>query len=240
MPHDVNEPTDEIRNLCACPVDWMSIDGFGQDCSDALELLLYEWVRAIARVSVSSEELKLVETVLFDNDLYDIPDERTRFNLEARKPAAEALYLSGIGRLGSLRFLRPSEHGKHFLIAGPKMASKNISYFYKNWKSETLANLFWSWFSDIMSLNEIPPRHGPIDFLFEAYGLWDNFCAGRSFRIAVDTCSAIGEQNGEAFQHLAIDLDLSAGIAHGYPVSATEAKDIMAPVPVRQIKSREY
>src|SRR3546814_17784980 len=86
MPHDVNEPTQEIRDLCACPIDWRSISGFGEECPDALELLHYEWVRAIARVSVSSEELKLVETVLFDNDLYDAPDEATRLNLEARKP----------------------------------------------------------------------------------------------------------------------------------------------------------
>ena len=240
MPHDINEPTPDIRALCACPVDWQAIVGFEDECPDALELLLYEWVRSIARVSVSSEELKLVETVLFDNDLYDLPDEGTRVNLEERRPLAEDLYLKGIGRLGRLRFLRPSEHGKHFSIAGPRMAKKNISYFNNNWRSSTLSNLFWSWFSDIMSVNEIPPREGPIDFLFDVYGLWENFCGGRNFRIAFDTCAEIGRQNGLPFQHLAIDFDLSTSVAHGYPISATEAEDIMGVAPVRQIKSREY
>ena len=125
MPLDVNEPTEEIRHLCACPIDWKNVSGFGDACSNALELLHYEWVRAIARVSVSSEELKLVETVLFpDSDLYDAPDEATRLNLEARKPAAKALYLNEIGRLSRLHFLRPTEHGKHYSIGGPKKATK--------------------------------------------------------------------------------------------------------------------
>ncbi len=240
MPHDVNEPIQEIRDLCTCPVDWKSIDGFGEGRPDALELLHYEWVRAIAKVSVSSEELKLVETVLFENDLYDPPGESARLNLEARKPAAEALYLSGIGRLGRMRFLRPSEHGKHFSIAGPKRKHKNISYFYTDWKSDTLANLFWSWFSDMMSLNDIPPREGPIDFLIEANALWDSFCADRNIRIAIDICSPIGENNGERYHHLAIDLDLDAALAHGYPISTAEAEAIMGAAPVRPIKSREY
>jgi hypothetical protein len=240
MPHDVNEPTQEIRDLCVCPVNWQSISGFGKECPDALELLHYEWVRTIARVSVSVEELKLVETVLFENDLYDGPDEATRRNLEARRPAAEAIYLNEIGRLGRLQFIRPSEHGKHFSSAGPRNASKNISYFYTDWKSDTLANLFWSWFSDMMSVNEIPPRKGPIDFLFEVGGLWNSFCTGRNFRISLDTCAPIGEQNGIQYQHLVIDLDLGACVAHAYPASAPEAEDIMGVAPVRQIKSREY
>ena len=240
MPHDVNEPTPEIRELCACPVDWKRINGLGDECSDALELLHYEWVRAIARVSVSVEELKLVETVLFDNDLYDVPDRATHLNLRARRPAAEALYLSEIGRLGRLRFLRPSEHGKHFSQSGPKKATKNISHFYCDWESVTLANVFWSWFSDALSVKEEPRRSGPIDFQFEVNWLWDNFCFGRNFRIALDTCSAIGEQNGEPFQHLAIDFDLGACVAHGYPISSTEAKAIMGIAPIRPINSREF
>src|SRR3546814_4071110 len=93
MPHDVNEPTQEIRDLCACPIDWRSISGFGEECPDALELLHYAWARAIARVSVSSDELKLAATVLFDNELNHAPDEATRLNPEACKPAAEALYV---------------------------------------------------------------------------------------------------------------------------------------------------
>lgn len=240
MPLDINTPTEEVRDLCACPVDWQKIDGFADECPDALELLHYEWVRAIARVSVSGEELKLVETVLFDDDLYDPPEDATRLNLEARRPAAETVYLNEIGRLGRLQFLRPSEHGKHFSIGGPKRASKNISYFYHDWQSDTLANLFWSWFSDLISVNEVPRRSGPIDFLFEVNGLWENFRVGRNFRIALDTCSTIGEQNGVPFQCLAIDLDLGACVAHGYPVSKADAEAIMGTVPVRQIKSREY
>lgn len=240
MPHDINEPTPEIPALCACPVDWEAIDGFEDECPDALELLHYEWVRSIARVSVSSEELKLVETVLFENDVYDIPDEGTRLNLEERRPAAEDFYLKGVGRLGRLHFLSPGEHGKHFSSAGPKMASRNISYFNKNWKSSTLSNLFWSWFSDIMSVNEIPSREGPIDFSFDVSGLWDTFCCGRNFRIALDTCFEIGQQNGVPFRHLAIDLDLGACVAHGYPISGAEAEEIMGVMPVRPIKSREY
>lgn len=240
MPQDVNEPSQEIRDLCACPVNWQDISGFGDECPDALKLLQYEWVRAIARVSVSGEELKLVESVLYDDDLYDDPDHATRLNLEARKPAAEAIYLSEIGRLGRLQFIRPSEHGKHFSSAGPRKTSKNISYFYTDWKPDTLANLFWSWFSDVMSVNEAPPREGPIDFLFEVDELWDSFCTGRNFRISLDTCAPIGERNGVQYQHLVIDLDLGACVAHGYPASAAEAEDIMGVMPVRQIKSREY
>lgn len=120
------------------------------------------------------------------------------------------------------------------------MVNKNVSFFYTDWKSITLTNLFWSWFSDMMSLDDIPSRTGSIKFIPDANGLWDSFCTSRRLRIAINTGSAIGMQNGVAFHHLAIDLDLAAAVAHGYPVSATEAIAIMGTSEVRLIKSQEY
>lgn len=91
-----------------------------------------------------------------------------------------------------------------------------------------------------MSLNDIPRRKGSINFIRDANGLWDSFCNSRGLRIAINTGSPLGIQNGVAFHHLAIDLDLAAAVAHGYPVSAPEAIAIMGTSQVRLIKSREY
>lgn len=240
MAHDLNLPTQEVVDLCACPIDWKGIDGFGDECPDALELLLYEWVRCVARVSVSGEELRLIEDVLFDSELYEPPSNDVIINLRSRRQEAVDLYLNEIGRLGGIRFLRPSEYGKHYSVKGPRHTGQKISFFYSDWRSSTLANLFWSWFDDMMLVEVTPPRTGPIDFLRDVSSLWERFRTGRTIRIAVDASAPLGVLNGTPLDHLAIDLDLSTKVAHAYPISEAEAAEIMDPFQVRLIKSREY
>jgi hypothetical protein len=244
MPQDPNVPTRAVTELCACPVDWTKVDGFNNERPAALELLLREWVRCVSEVSVSSDELRLIEDVLFDEDLYEPPHEQTLINLQMRRPLAEALYLEGVGRLGRLRFLRPSEQGKHFSAGGGKPSKHKISYFYRDLQSSTIACLFWSWFEDTMQLVELdmpPPRHGPFAFLHASDHLWSKMCNSENFRIAMNTCAPIGEQAGKPLESVAIDLDLQGGlVAHAYPVTNEQADVIMRPLPVRPIKSREY
>jgi hypothetical protein len=150
------------------------------------------------------------------------------------------LYKSEIGRLGQIKFLRPSEHGKHFSITGPKPSSTNISHFCNDWQSGTLANLFWSWFDDMMMPDNSSLYEDSFNFLRAAGPLWDRFCEGRNIRIAIYTSVSIGELNGVALKHLAIDLDLEVKVAHAYPITEAEAKQIMGPFDVRLIKPQEY
>ncbi len=240
MPNDPNIPTDDVIDLCACPIDWVGIDGFGDECPEALELLHYEWVRCVARVSVSSEELRLIEDVLFDSELYEPPSNDVLINLRSRRDEAVDLYLKELGRLGGIRFLCPSEHGKHYAVAGPRRTGQKISFFYTDLRSSTLANLFWSWFDDMMLVEETPPRTGPIDFLRNVGPLWERFRTDRTIRIAINVTAPLGEFNGTPLDHIAIDLDLLAKVAHAYPVSHAEAIAIMNPFEVRLIKSWEY
>jgi hypothetical protein len=92
----------------------------------------------------------------------------------------------------------------------------------------------------MMMVDDAPLRDGPIGFARRVGPLWDQFCHGRKTRIAIDTSAPIGELNGVALNHLAIDLDLASAVAHGYPITAAEAQSIMDPFEVRLIKSREY
>lgn len=239
MPMDPNFPTEEVVDLCKCPVSWRLADGFGQGRAEVLELLHHEWVRTVERVAYSSEELKLIETVLFEYDIYEHPHEHTLENLALRRNEAVLLYQRGIGGLAKIKFQRPSEYGKHFTAGGPKR-SKSISYFYTNWKAGTLADIFWSWFETMMIVEEVPQRAGPIPFSRDVGTLWEKFCGERGLRIAIETPAPIGEQNGIALNHLAIDLNLEGSEAHAYPVLEANAKSIMAPFDVCLVTPREY
>lgn len=240
MPMDPNIPTQDVVDLCKCPVTWELVDGFGQERHEVLELLHHAWVRTVEKVAYSSEELKLIESVLFYPDDYDLPHKHTLENLAQRRTEAEQLYLSGIGRLARINYLRPSEYGKHFTSGGPKRRQKNISYFYTDWRSSTLADLFWSWFETMMKFEEVPQRVGPIQFSHDLGMLWEDLCGERRLRIAIETPTPIGEQNCKALRHIAIDINLEGGEAHAYPISRAEAKSIMRPVDPCVVTPLEY
>ncbi len=240
MPMDPNLPTDGVIQLCACPIEWEHVTGFGPDRLDAHELLLYEWVRTVKQVSFSSEELKLLESVLFEGGDYEPPHEHTLENLKIRRPEAREIYLKGIGRLGNIKFARPSEHAKHFTAGGPTAQKKNISSFHVDWSEETLADVFWSWFASMFVVTDRPYREGPIEFEREVNELWEQLSVARCLRVAMRTPHSIGEQNGTMLSYLAIDLNLQHAEAHAYPISETEATRIMKAFDVLEVTPKEF
>lgn len=240
MPIDPMQPTQEVLNLCLCPVRWEELSGFGVVCPDALDLLNTEWLQVVDNRCVSTEDSSLVEDILFDRESFEPPEQSTLINLAMRRPEMETAYMGGVGRLGSLRFMRPSDYGKHWSPAGSKRRNPVISYFYRDWRSETLASMFWSWFDDMLLMADEDGRYEPITFVRDVGELWKTFRTGRRVRIAVNATEPVGEMGGGPLHHVAIDIDIAGGDVHAYPVSEAEAKAIMQGLDVRIVKSHEY
>ena len=197
-----------------------------------------EWIRCFSKHAIADEDTWLMEHVLLQDGLYrrSQDDPMLVININARRPLAEASYYDGLGRLGRIKFLRPSEHGngKHYSLSGPKVSKAPPSYFYRDVKSEVLATLFWQWFDDIFLL--IEASDGRRMFAREVETLWEKFRSDNNVRIAIDAVLVVGEHNGITLTHLAIDLDLSSGVAHAYPITHAEALKIASGVDLRPIK----
>ena len=164
--------------------------------------------------------------------------------MELRRGPSVAIYEAGIGRLSRASFLRPDHDAKHYTSETLRdRKSRSASQFCKNLLSETLREIFWSWFDDIFALDDMDlmeASYAPLRFLHRSEQLWDIFQQSSQVRIAIDTTAPIGFRGDAELKHLAFDVGMSAGRIHAYPISEREAVDIMAPLPVRQIKSREY
>ncbi len=240
MPIEPTQPSQEVLDLTLCPARWEEVLGFGEACPDALELLLTEWLQVVDGRCVSTEDSSLVEDILFDRESYEPPDRSTLINLALHRPAMELAYMQGVGRLASLNFMRPSDYGKHWSATSSKRRDPRISYFYRNWRSATLASMFWSWFDDMMVMAGDGGRYEPITFMREVGTLWQTFRTGSRMRVAVNATRPVGEMGGQPLHHVAIDIDIAGGDVHAYPVSEAQATTIMGALEVRIIKSHEY
>jgi hypothetical protein len=149
--------------------------------------------------------------------------------------------MSGLGRLNRVRFVPPGENGKHWKAGWkPERVVSDTrlrpSLFFKDYRPEQLAGAFWSWFAEYFAVEFGKADEQAIEILSsttENKGkLWNQFRTLDNFRIAFDCLANIGASRGHETQLVCFDLHLAAGIAHAYPVSQDEAKDIMAEWPL--------
>jgi hypothetical protein len=238
------QPTREERAAVACPVDWLRCLGFEEGFTGALDALYAEWVRCVSATCISREEASFVADLLTEIDFYEPAPKNVISNLETRHQEAVKLYMDGIGRLASLRFLRPSHDGKHFAPGGPKASgSKTRSFFYTDLEAGTVANLFWAWFNDAFALDGDPRDAvgGSLAFLRPYSGFWADLVGGPQLRVAIDTTHPpIGELDGVPLHNVALHVHIASRAVHAYPVAPDQANQIMRGKGVRVIKSREY
>jgi len=239
--------TPEMLEVCACPVDWNSQLGMERNFTSALGALKGDWVKRIAETGVSHQEAEVVAWAIIDHWSDPSDDELPQLiaNIRLRRDAAVAVYMKKVGRLAGIKFLRPSEHGKHYSVKVRNTRSADApSIFFRDLESETIATTFWQWFDDMFLLDpdSREPWHLPDGqtFLRPVAALWNRFEEDHQLRIALDTAAPIGERAGESLRHVVIDIHIDTRTAHAYPVSESEAQSIMGALPVRVIKSREY
>lgn len=237
MEANLSKFSEQATKLCRNPVEWEKLQGFEVADDGVVSLLNKEWIRTYSEVCVDVSDLDLFEAAVLRYFPIDEVDISALENIRDRIGRARDNYLDGIGRLGALQFIPPSEHGKHYSISRPRMSKKRISYFYSDYSVENLSRLFWFWFSGMMALDEVS---GSLDdfpeFMFDAKILWDRFCSGESFRIALCACKPIGELNGVTLDHICIDIGLASGsVAHAYPITKCEAEKFMNPLHVISI-----
>lgn len=225
----------QAETLCQCPVDWQNIPGYNADDDDVVRVLHREWVRTYSCFCVDEPDLSFLEGVaLGDVVEEEVIDMETFKNLQERVPLAKEEYLRGIGRIGSMKFITPSEHGKHYSISGVKPAGKKKSYFYNDYTEGDLWTIFWFWFGNAFALDE---KDGSLEkfpeFALNANDHWKMFCREGSFRICLNSATSIGELNRRPLQHFCIDIELEGiPIAHAYPVTGEEAEKISKPLNV--------
>lgn len=229
---------EDVDLAVRCPVDWVSLFGSVDAYPDALDLLHREWVRCVRTNCMSSEEALFVDNRVRDRGLSLEPEPALIRNLKDRRTVASAMYMSGAGRLAALQFLRPSEHGKHFALGKSAPTNNKQSFFYKDLQASTLFALFSGWFDDAFLLD---PCFKASDYRFarDVSLLWRKLTSNAQARVAVDVVLPIGHAHGEELHHIAIDVDVGAGVAHGYPITSAEAASIMAPAEVRPMKPIE-
>ncbi len=239
---DTGDLRSATLSACSCPVPWETLESWSAGANDALNVLHSEWVRCFAAHAISDEDIWLVQRLTLNPEFYirSSDEDATVTNILERRHLAEADYMSGIGRLNRIRFLRPSEHGKHYSVSGPKAHPGAPSYFYLDAQPQTFARLFWDWFDDTFLLEtDLEDGRDELKFLRDVSELWSILKLGRKLRIAVNAAVVVGEQANTPLRHLALDLNLETGVCHAYPITEREAVSIMNGGELRPIKPAE-
>jgi hypothetical protein len=139
---------EKLNVLRKCPIDWISETGEEEAANSILQ---FDWYHCLNERAIADEQVTDLDLNGFDQELDAEQLRRLIASLELRKCERKHCHEERAGRLARLRFLRPSEHGKHFIAGAEKVdlqerSRGSISYFYKDYKSADLRATFWSWF----------------------------------------------------------------------------------------------
>jgi hypothetical protein len=171
----------------------------------------------------------------FDHEDLDPEQLRRRIaNLELRKCERIDCHKKRAGRLAGLRFLQPSEHGKHFMAGADKLDLQKrsrgpISYFYTDYRSADLRATFWSWFFmffvPVASLEvyEEMLTPGTEENVSYCGQFWHRFLDPQPpagpLRVCFHCLGPVGASSGKETSHICYDIDLSTRSAHAFPES---------------------
>jgi hypothetical protein len=231
---------EELNALIKCPIDWISETG---DREGACSILQYDWYHCFNEHAVSIDE-HITEFDGFDDEELDAEELKHLIaNLKLRKDARTDSHENRAGRLSRLRFLRPSEHGKHFIPGAEKLILQEgsrgpVSYFHTDYRSADLRTTFWSYFFMVFSpvgwleVYEEMLSTGT-DHNISYYGrLWHRFLQESQLRVALNCLRPVGASRGKETSHVCFDIHLNAKTVHAYPVDKSQAEQIMGNCPI--------
>ena len=225
-----------LDDLMKCPVDWekkLDFDGW------QLSLPQLDWYYSFAQRAVDPTDISLY---LCDFDVISENDDqlkRLKRNLYDRRSAAVTLYMTRAGRLHGIRFMTPSEHGKHYAAgmteenALQESSRKGISFFFKNCNGSALERGFWNWlcleFQNVNNYEEYEEFLDPKEKRFQSpqAALWQRLLSETCLRICMNTPAPVGACDGRPTSFLCYDLHIDNRIAHCFPISEAEAERIM-------------
>lgn|SRR5689334_13979439 len=227
----------QVRQLMACPPTWY--DTSGEDWVTTIFEL--DWYYSLAQHAIDGDDLPFYPDQFeeYAGDENAVKREHMTKNLEMRRVEAEKTFTKRAGRLIGLCFMRPSEQKKHFNASWSQnqataKSTKGTSYLFHDFESERLERTFWEFlhFTFMEHMNEpndykefVTPG-GELANIPEAT-LWSKFLSNDSLRICLDTIRPIGATEGKPTSFLCFDIHFGAKLAHVYPVSEDEAKNIM-------------
>ena len=232
----------KLEQLMACPVDWSP--EFPHDEAWRSSFPYLDWYYCLSQCAVDGDDLPYYPE---DFEWFSDPPEelqRVIINLDERRPSAVELYMRRAGRLKGLTFLRPTDHGKHFvgdvdLEELKRRTQRGPSLFLSNYESDRLEQSFWYWvqmyFEVSQSRFDLSPPLQYQHFMkpeSEQYStpearLWRGFLIVPHMRIVLNTIKPVGASSGQMTSFICYDVHLDSKIVHCYPVSEADAKVIM-------------
>lgn len=229
----MNRPNAEA--LLACPVDWEAETGLEDYDFSPLTM---DWEYCVRRHSMGEEEAYLVHQFLAGYEIeLDLETEHHLRNLAERRAMAVAAYMTRSGRLHRLDFIRPSAHGKHYVASATRaqLVAKSkggISYFMTDHSPEDLAATFWDWlfpfFGCVPDQEMFEILRGQVIPHWPSQSrIWQAITSRHQIRIAFGAVTPVGFVKGQESEYICLDLHLDNKVVHAYPVSETEAKEIM-------------
>jgi len=240
----------EVESSLSCPINWHSIikydEGRLPQDADYLRhgtILHAIWCWVFSEYAVDAPEIWcLSEIITYGEILRDLDpnEEHTLKNILLRRDFAAEKYDDIVGWLARLKFISPSEHGKHIRlnirdIEGATKASRSgASIFISGYPEESLSKIFWHWFLDYFDfpIENLLSQDACREELGPYWSIFTKFLHRLHFRMAVELHSVIGASKGVATKFLCFDIDPASAIAHVYPISQSEAIAIMGQVPV--------
>jgi hypothetical protein len=228
----------KLTKLLSCPVDWEQETGLGIFSYEPLE---WDWHAAFAAQAVSGQELWLIERLIRYGNLLELDEDDEELpqlmkNIELRLPYAIEAYKKRAGRLAGLTFIRPSEHGKHFVLNANRkevilQSRGGPSLFFKNYFSDDLKVEFWLWFLGFFDFIDSDESYritvsGEGDDYSRAR-VWNDFMCEHQRRVCADVAGVIGAVDGSETSFICFDIHLDTKAVHAYPISGDEASAIM-------------
>jgi len=229
---------DKMAELLACPVDWNKESSVE---NSSVSVLVWDWQLTLWEHAPFCEIEYYLNFSCADDDSEadDDPEvEQHLVNISLLRPDAIKAYARRAGRLSGLRFITPSEQGKHFVPQKREevvisCSSKRRSLFFENYTPSALKGTFWTWllffFDEIHSLDqyrEMMDSESPTYNEFDAR-LWRKFLNDHRVRIAFNSIRSAGASDKERTSFVCLDVHLDNKTVHAFPISKAKAVQIM-------------
>lgn len=237
----------KLIKLLECPDDFESID---QNIDRCNHIGFVDWYYSLIHFAVSGDE-KMIITDHADDDLMNYINEfsdveNIYMNILDKHSEALVFYKTLSGRIFNLKYLEPHVHKKHFIKAGREIVIERskvgVSYLFQNFQEKQIKQMFWDWariyFEPLVSDVRL------IDAYFEKFkegieidadlsdrlDFWRDLCFCKKNRIALELDTEVGASKGHATKFICFNVGVTD--VHIYPVSQSEAVDIMKPLEV--------
>ncbi len=216
----------QVLSQLRCPVEW-DFSERSEELSDGLGMFFWHEVAASYQVDLEAGWI-LQPSLIEDESIEDLTADLA--NIATWIERARVEYVSRTRRFWALTVAGPEEYSKHYPSPGESLEAirsrtdrTQVSSLFPGIRAPDLHEALWEGMSHLA-----PISYRLIGLLsHDLRHLWERVLYEPSIRLAFDTMNPIGACNGFDSDWLCYEIDASTPIAHAYPVSEAEAREIM-------------